>query len=100
MKLFIILAIDQGAECIAKLHSPTILAMSSKLGLTCRLRRKLPAIATPATLFLCREIPQELIRAARGGEVDINIEDKRNEPYSQRKHRLIAFTGEGHKLGR
>jgi UBX domain-containing protein 1 len=46
------------------------------------------------------EIPQELIRSARGGEVDINIEDNRNDEYVARAPKLVAFSGEGHKLGR
>ena len=49
---------------------------------------------------LCSEIPQELLSAARGGEVDINIQDKRTEPYTKPKPKLVAFSGHGHKLGR
>ncbi|CAI8016886.1 NSFL1 cofactor p47 [Geodia barretti] len=45
------------------------------------------------------EMPQELIRSARGGEVDINIEDNRNDEYVARAPKLVAFSGEGHKLG-
>ena len=45
-------------------------------------------------------MPQELIRSARGGEVDINIEDNRNDEYVARAPKLVAFSGEGHKLGR
>ena len=48
----------------------------------------------------CREIPHELVQAARGGEVDINIEDRRNDSFVQRAPKLVAFSGEGHKLGR
>ena len=46
-----------------------------------------------------REIPQELIHAAKGGEVDIDIQDKRTEPYVKPKPKLVVFSGEGHKLG-
>lgn len=47
-----------------------------------------------------REIPHELRSAARGGEVDIDIQDKRTECYTKPRPKLIAFSGEGHKLGR
>jgi len=40
-----------------------------------------------------------LRHAAHGGEVDIDLQDKRNEPYSKPKPKLVAFSGEGHKLG-
>ena len=46
------------------------------------------------------EIPQELVHAAKGGEVDVNIEDMRKEPYTKRAPKLVAFSGEGRKLGR
>ena len=46
------------------------------------------------------EIPQELIRSAKGGEVDINIEDNRNDEYVARAPKILAFSGEGRKLGR
>ena len=49
---------------------------------------------------LCSEIPRELLSAARGGEVDINIQDKRTESYTKPKPKLVAFSGHGHKLGR
>lgn len=48
----------------------------------------------------CREIPQELMRAARGGEVDVDVRDKRDEAYVKPKPKVVAFTGAGHKLGR
>ena len=48
----------------------------------------------------CREIPRELVQAAQGGEVDINIEDRRNDPFVQSAAKLVAFSGEGRKLGR
>jgi len=46
------------------------------------------------------EVPQELIRGARGGEVNLNMEDHRQENYVKPKMPLKAFTGEGHTLGR
>lgn len=42
----------------------------------------------------------ELIHAAQGGEVDINLEDRRSEAYVRPKPKLKAFSGEGHKLGK
>lgn len=51
------------------------------------------------TLTGCREIPQELIRGAKGGEVDIDIQDNRTETYVRAKPKLVAFSGEGRKLG-
>ena len=47
-----------------------------------------------------REIPNELQSVARGGEVNVNIEDKRTELYVQPKPKLVAFSGAGHKLGK
>ena len=32
--------------------------------------------------------------------MDINIEDNRNDEYVARAPKLVAFSGEGHKLGR
>ena len=32
--------------------------------------------------------------------MDINIEDNRNDEYVARALKLVAFSGEGHKLGR
>ena len=58
------------------------------------------ALQDSLTLSCCREIPHELVQAAQGGEVDINIEDKRNDPFVQRASKLVAFSGEGRKLGR
>ena len=46
------------------------------------------------------EIPEELRHAAQGGEVDVDLQDRRTEPYSRPKPKLVAFSGEGHKLGR
>lgn len=52
-------------------------------------------------MMSCREIPQELLRAAMGrGEVDVDIRDKRDEMYVKPKPKVVAFSGEGRKLGR
>lgn len=51
-------------------------------------------------LFVSRQIPMELVHAAQGGEVDINLEDRRNEEYVRSKPKLKAFSGEGRKLGK
>ncbi|XP_064108856.1 NSFL1 cofactor p47-like isoform X2 [Macrobrachium nipponense] len=45
------------------------------------------------------EIPLELIREARGGEVYINMADHRHEDYVAPKTSLRPFTGSGHSLG-
>lgn len=45
------------------------------------------------------EIPQELIREAKGGEVNLNMEDHRAEDYVKPKVPVKAFTGEGNILG-
>ncbi|XP_064398183.1 NSFL1 cofactor p47-like isoform X2 [Halichondria panicea] len=45
------------------------------------------------------EIPQELLRSAKGGEVDIDLQDRRTENYVQPKRKVVAFSGEGYKLG-
>ena len=45
------------------------------------------------------EIPRELLRLNRGGEVHVNMVDKRNEEYIKPKESVKAFSGEGHKLG-
>lgn len=47
-----------------------------------------------------REIPRELLRLNRGGEVHVNMVDKRHEEYIKPKETIRAFSGEGHKLGR
>jgi len=48
-----------------------------------------------------REIPQELLRLSRRGEVHVNMEDHRHEDYAPPpKPKLQAFSGAGHKLGR
>ncbi|KAL5467327.1 hypothetical protein EMCRGX_G031540 [Ephydatia muelleri] len=45
------------------------------------------------------EIPDELLRSANGAQVELNIEDKRNEEYVWRPPKIVAFSGAGHKLG-
>lgn len=47
-----------------------------------------------------REIPQELLSAAKGGKVELTMEDRRNEDYSPPKPKMVAFSGEGHTLGK
>ncbi|XP_032235024.2 NSFL1 cofactor p47 isoform X2 [Nematostella vectensis] len=45
------------------------------------------------------EIPRELLRLSRGGEVHVNLEDHRHEEYVPQKKKMTAFAGEGRKLG-
>jgi len=45
------------------------------------------------------EVPIELIREARGGEVYINMADHRHEDYVPKKQARPAFGGSGHTLG-
>ncbi|XP_046367672.1 NSFL1 cofactor p47-like [Haliotis rufescens] len=45
------------------------------------------------------EVPRELIRLAKGGEVNLNMEDHRNEEYVKPKVPVRAFTGAGRMLG-
>jgi len=45
------------------------------------------------------EIPVELIREARGGEVNLTMEDHRNEDFEAPRNHLRAFSGKGHMLG-
>lgn len=52
------------------------------------------------SLVCAREIPQELIRQARGREVNLNMADHRGEDFVKPKSTVKAFTGEGHMLGR
>ncbi len=47
-----------------------------------------------------REIPEELRRHARHGEVDVDIKDQRDQNYVKPKPKMVAFSGEGRKLGR
>ncbi|XP_013787801.1 NSFL1 cofactor p47-like [Limulus polyphemus] len=44
------------------------------------------------------EIPRELVQAARG-EVNLNMEDHRQEDFMASKRKLEVFSGEGHRLG-
>lgn len=46
------------------------------------------------------EVPLDLIRESRGGEVYINMADHRHEDYAPPKVTLKAFSGAGHTLGR
>ncbi|NXO67255.1 NSF1C protein, partial [Phainopepla nitens] len=45
------------------------------------------------------EVPAELRRLARGGQVNLDMEDHRDEEYVKPKSVFRAFTGEGQKLG-
>nr|XP_006822016.1 PREDICTED: NSFL1 cofactor p47-like [Saccoglossus kowalevskii] len=45
------------------------------------------------------EIPKELHNKAKGGEVNLDMEDHRDEEYVPAKQALKPFTGEGFKLG-
>ena len=47
-----------------------------------------------------REIPQELLSAAKGGKVELTMEDRRSEDYNPPKPKMVAFSGEGHTLGK
>lgn len=47
-----------------------------------------------------REVPQELLREAKGGEVHLNMEDHRHETFVASKVKVRAFGGKGHLLGR
>ena len=58
------------------------------------------ATCTHHDVIVCREIPQELIREAKGSEVNLNMEDHRDEEFKAPKKALKAFTGEGNRLGR
>lgn len=58
-------------------------------------------LLTPCKLDLClREIPLELRQRARGGQVNLDMEDHRDEEFAKPKPAFKAFTGEGQKLGR
>ncbi len=46
------------------------------------------------------EIPRELIQLAKGGEVNLNMEDHRTEDYVKPKASTQSFSGQGHMLGR
>lgn len=45
------------------------------------------------------EVPQELLRMAKGGEVNVDMEDHKHEEYKPVKKKLAAFAGEGRALG-
>ncbi|XP_063315568.1 NSFL1 cofactor p47 [Pelobates fuscus] len=45
------------------------------------------------------EIPAELRRLAQGGQVNLDMEDHRDEDYLKPRASFKAFTGEGQKLG-
>jgi len=45
------------------------------------------------------EVPQELVREAQGGEVNLDMEDHRGEDYTKPKVTVKAFTGQGQMLG-
>ncbi|BFZ04889.1 hypothetical protein BsWGS_07928 [Bradybaena similaris] len=45
------------------------------------------------------EVPQELVREARGGEVNLDMEDHRSEDFVKPKVTVKAFSGTGHMLG-
>ncbi|RUS87533.1 hypothetical protein EGW08_004709 [Elysia chlorotica] len=45
------------------------------------------------------EVPQELIREAHGGEVNLDMEDHRAEEFVKPKVKVKAFSGAGHTLG-
>lgn len=58
-------------------------------------------LLTACKLALClREIPLELRQRARGGQVNLDMEDHRDEDFTKSKPAFRAFTGEGQKLGR
>ena len=53
------------------------------------------------TIFLyTREVPQELVREAQGGEVNLDMEDHRQDEYVKPKVTVKAFSGAGNMLGR
>ncbi|KAM6457965.1 NSFL1 cofactor p47 isoform 1-T1 [Liasis olivaceus] len=45
------------------------------------------------------EVPAELRRLARGGQVNLDLEDHRDEEFVKPRGAFRAFTGEGQKLG-
>lgn len=54
----------------------------------------------PTVAFFLREVPAELRRLAHGGQVNLDMEDHRDEDFVKPKGAFKAFTGEGQKLGR
>lgn len=60
-----------------------------------------PALCEPQHgLSSRREVPAELRRLAHGGQVNLDMEDHRDEDFVKPKGAFKAFTGEGQKLGR
>lgn len=60
-----------------------------------------PSCDGPMTdLLLCSEIPLELRQKSRGGQVNLDMEDHRDEDFTKPKVAFKAFGGEGQKLGR
>lgn len=57
-------------------------------------------IPCPRPLSTCREIPLELRQRSRGGQVNLDMEDHRDEDFAKPKVAFKAFGGEGQKLGR
>ncbi|XP_071796096.1 NSFL1 cofactor p47-like [Asterias amurensis] len=45
------------------------------------------------------EIPMELVRQSKGGQVNLDLEDKREEEFVRPKVKVKAFSGEGNMLG-
>lgn len=45
------------------------------------------------------EIPRELVKMVRNGEVGLEMEDHRHEEFTAVKRPVKAFAGEGHRLG-
>lgn len=51
-------------------------------------------------MLVLREIPLELREQSRGGQVNLDMEDHRDEDFVKPKVSFKAFGGEGQKLGR
>lgn len=50
--------------------------------------------------YIHREIPQELVSLAKGGEIALDMEDHRTEDYEPPKEpKYKAFSGSGQTLG-
>jgi len=63
-------------------------------------KKKIVLFQSCSLYFVKREVPRELIRNSRGGEVNLNMEDHREHEYVKPKVSTRAFTGAGHTLGR
>lgn len=50
--------------------------------------------------FFYREVPEELIKEAGGGEVHLYMEDHSHEEFVPVKPKMKAFSGKGNVLGR